>query len=481
MRSTWLYAAFFSCVPGAAVALAVGCSSSSKPQQLQSDGGGSDGTTMEATPGDDAGDAGSNIDQDPDVYPADHQAIPQIDYNGGPILQNVRIVTVTFTGNAHRDALRSFDHFITGSSWWQQTVDGYCVPGADACVSAGTSQAPDGGAWLPDGSTADAGDGYLDVELGYDFAGNTIDDSDIQKWLAGHVAAGDFPAPDSQTLYVVYFPQTTSITLQGSVSCQAFGAYHNSAPASGPITQIPYATIPFCDYGQGDLANFKELTISASHEIAEAVTDPQPEVNTAFYLHSNDAWLGALSYGGGEVGDMCTNAVPIDYQESGWDVQRIWSNQAAAHSKQPCQPWDDSAQPYFAAALRTPPLSINGRTSAGYVVVKPGGTTVAIADVFSEAPLAHDLTLYAGKSKGPGHLPSDIDLPDDGITIDLSKTQVHNGNGVDVTFTASSKALKCNPANVCPTWQPGCCPQVVLRAVFDNNDYNDWPVLVDVQ
>jgi hypothetical protein len=376
---------------------------------------------------------------------------------------------VTFTGDKNRDGLRSFDHFITGSTWWTQTVEGYCVPGGDACVSGGTSKALDGGAWLPDGSTADAGDGYLDVELAYDFPSKTIDDSDIQKWLAGHVAAGDFPAPDSQTLYVVYYPQSVSITLQGSISCQAFGAYHNSAPSSGPVAQIPYATIPFCDYGQGPQFNYNQLQVSASHEIAEAVTDPQPEANTAFYLHSNDAWLGALSYGGGEVGDMCTYVVPDDDQENGFDLQRIWSNQAAAQSKQPCQPWDDTAQPYFAAALRAPAIMVDGHMSAGYVVVKRGQSTTAIADVFSEAPLPADVLLYAGKPKSFGQTsPSDLAPPDDFITIDFSKTQVHNGNGVYVTFGTQSKSAVGDY-------------RVVLRAVLQGTQYNDWPVVVHVQ
>jgi hypothetical protein len=471
MRSALIFVACTLAATGAASGVAVGCSSSSS---APAGGDGGDASTSDATPVPEAAlDTGPDNEQDPDVYPAKHHPIPQLDYHGGSVLQRVRIVTITFTGNKHRDALRAFDHAITTTDWWKQTAEGYCIDGGAraGCVGPGTATAPEGGAWIPDGSTDDAGDGYLDVELPYDFTTNPITDAAIQTWLQGHILAGDFPAPDTQTLYMVYLPGTTSIDDPNiGTSCVNFGAYHNATvvtPDAGQPQEVAYAAMPYCDLGQGDLANYQYLTEAASHEIAEAATDPFSL--PAFYLDSNDAWEAQVVNVGGECGDMCFFVADPTYNESGYNVQRIWSNQMAALGKQPCQPW---SQPYFAAALRTTPQTIPPtHQSDGYVIVKRGQSVDVVADVFSEVALPHDLLLYAGKNKPNATDPSDLAAPDNAITVSLSESQVHNGNGVVVTVSASSKSLP----------GPNYVSKVVLRAVLEKNDYNDWPFAVLVQ
>jgi hypothetical protein len=467
MRSLWVFATAAVCVAlaGSSVVFS-GCSSSSGAQQA-TDGGGDDmtGTDVVAP---DVVDAGPDIDQPPGVYPANHQPIPQIDYLGGPIYTNPRIVTITFVGDPHRDGLRGLDHYMTMTDWWQQTAESYCTSEAGPCVGPGVVTAPDGSAWLPDGSTEDAGDGYLDVELPFDFPSMTVPDSTIGPWLDKHIGNGDFPKPDSQTVYVIYFPANVTLTDQDGPSCLSYNAYHtayHSKAAGNALTS--YAVIPYCDFGQGDMFNYTQVQVSASHEIAETATDPFPGVNMAFFLVTNDAWVGAQSLGGGECGDMCEGLSNANWPDTPYTYQRLWSNQAAALSQQPCQP-SASPNPYFALALRTKSIPINGHTSAGYIVAKRGQSTVGIADAFSELALGHDFALYAGKNKGyRTTTPSDLDVPDDGITIAFSKLQVHNGNGVYVTFTVPSNAT---PTDV----------HVVLRAVYES-DYNDWPVIVHVE
>jgi hypothetical protein len=458
------------CVGG----LFAACGSGGSPAAPSGDGGdaGTEAAVVEA-----AVDAGPDIHQDPNVYPAKHQPIPLIDYNGGPILEHIRVVTVTFTGDSRRDSLRAFDHFITSSGWWKGTAEGYCVDGG-LCVGDGTSAADDAGPWIPDGSTDDAGDGYLDVELPFDFPTTgdggfaTIDDSAFGPWLGMHIAHGDLPQPDDQTVYALYFTNTTTITLQNATSCSGFGAYHMSAAVPGVgIPQVAYAVIPECTFfGESATNVFNSVTLAASHELAEAATDPNPETNTAFYLHSNDAWLGALSYGGGENGDMCTYLVDPSVLESGYTVQRIWSNAAAAASKNPCQPWD---KPYFGAAVRTSLLPVGGHSSYGYVVVRRGQSVDAIADVFSETALPAPLVLYVGVAKGSAQTgPADVGPIDplsvNPVSVQVSQNPVNNGDGVILTFTAPSTA---------PTGDT----RLVVRSVLQDQDYNDWPVILRVE
>lgn len=472
----------------AIVGVASGCGSSSSAQTPAADAG--DASTADVSMPPEAMDTGIDINQDPNVYPAHHHAIPQIDYNGGPVLQHPQVVTVTFVGDAQRDSWRAFDHFVTTSGWWQQTAESFCIedggPYNGECVGNGTAAAPDGGEWIPDGSTADGGDGYLDVELPYDFPSMSITDDEIQAWLAGHVNAGDFPAPDpgtiSQTIYALHFPSTTSVSPGGGspplCAPEGYGiilGYHYQVavipPGSSTPVTVAYAVLPFCDLGEGNYGNFQVATTTASHEISEAATDPRPADLPAFYLHSNDAWAGSLSLAGGECGDLCENVNNNTYEDpdasDGYTVQRIWSNQAAAQSMNPCQPWPNT---YYGAALRTTPQMVNDHLSDGYVFVKRGQTVNVIADVFAQAPLPHDLQLYVGQNKGPFATldPSDVAPPGDDITVTLSQSQVNNGDGIVVTFSVPSNGAV------------GDYP-VVIRSVLSTNDYNDWPVLVHVE
>ncbi len=87
----------------------------------------------------------------------------------------------------------------------------------------------------------------------------------------------------------------------------------------------------------------------------------------------------------------------------------------------------------------------------------------AIIDFFSETALPHDVTLVVGGATdfGVGALPS-------GVTAHLSRTQVHNGNGVIMTIAADANA---SAGDV----------HVVVRSKLDSSDFNDWPVILNVR
>src|SRR5439155_846883 len=57
----------------------------------------------------------------------------------------------------------------------------------------------------------------------------SLSDAQVQSYLSGLISAKKVPAPDNDTLYMIYFPSVVSITLDpGVVSCQQFCAYHSS-------------------------------------------------------------------------------------------------------------------------------------------------------------------------------------------------------------------------------------------------------------
>jgi hypothetical protein len=120
---------------------------------------------------------------------------------------------------------------------------------------------------------------------------SSISDSQIRSYLAGLFSSGAV-RPDSGTVFGVYFPSGMKITTQGGSSCSSFCGYHGHFAYNGQ--DIKYAVYPYtncrgCSLSGKAVADM--LTIVSSHEIREAVTDPDL-----------DAWYDAVGY---EADDKC--------------------------------------------------------------------------------------------------------------------------------------------------------------------------------
>src|SRR5262249_3642797 len=137
-----------------------------------------------------------------------------------------------------------------------------------------------------------------------------------------------------------------TVNLDNSGSCSEFGGYHNSYSYPGntgtggsiPASTVQYSVVPRCD------SSIDTTTVAASHEYIEAATDPEVGAGTAFYMQ-DQLW----SLEGGEVGDLCETGKNSSTTESGFTVQRIWSNKAAKASHDPCVP-APAGDVYFNAA-----------------------------------------------------------------------------------------------------------------------------------
>jgi hypothetical protein len=151
--------------------------------------------------------------------------------------------------------------------------------------------------------------------------GPQVSDADIQAQIQQRMADGTIPGWDANTLYVVFLPSGTTVQQGGAASCQVFCGYHDAV--LDPTTNAPlayYAVLPYPDCGGcaqavdgTPLAPFDALTTVASHEVAEAITDPVP--GTGWYDDQN-----------GEIGDICAwQLATVD----GYTVQQEWSNAAS--------------------------------------------------------------------------------------------------------------------------------------------------------
>jgi hypothetical protein len=221
-------------------------------------------------------------------------AIQLLEYHGGPLMTNVQIFTA-FWGAAWQQAqqadlagrLNDFFSFIVTSPLLDQLAE-YSVPGF----------AIGQGSFL--GSTT------VDVALP-----NLLPDDQVQQLLQAQIAAGgDFPQPSPNTLYFVFLPPGVVSDLQGDQSCRDQCGYHESIDGQIFYAVIPYATCPGCTRG---FTLFDSLTRVASHEMCEAITDP-----------NGDGWFTS---GGEEIGDLCPEGTK---QVGPYQVQTEFSNQQRA-------------------------------------------------------------------------------------------------------------------------------------------------------
>jgi hypothetical protein len=118
------------------------------------------------------------------------------------------------------------------------------------------------------------------------------------------------------------------ITAGTDNSVQQFCAYHNTAPFNA-AQNLRYAVMPYStnDSGCGASDGIGNTESVASHELIEAVTDP--DVGLAPSLAPPLSWYDQITSGLGEIGDIC-NAQQANFTGTDafqYKVQLEWSNQ----------------------------------------------------------------------------------------------------------------------------------------------------------
>ena len=380
--------------------------------------GGAGGESSDPTP--DAGAAGA-----PDAFvPAPHPPFPLVTAHGGPVLQKIELVPVYFGDDPLRAELESFNSWIVSSDYWK-TI------GADYGVLPGKR--------LPAVDFASA-------------PASPISDVQLDSWLDAQIANGTLPKPSAQTLFALFFPASTTITIDGAPSCSAFGGLHLSASVANAVFtgEVPYVVIARCSFDPGD-----ELIIAtdvASHEYIEAATSPFATTNPAWFMDGKDgqaleAWR---MLNGLHVADLCENQ---SYDEvEGFTVQDSWSNSAAQAGNNPCQP----------SAPEHPFFMISADETIYHA--QAGATLTVHARAWSNQP-APDWECGVNWGYTPF---SDFD----GQAM-LSRTTVNNGDEVTVTVTI-------------PPSPPVVGGRSVYRFTIDSVDpinpnfYHPWPVMVVV-
>lgn len=154
-----------------------------------------------------------------------------------------------------------------------------------------------------------------------------ISDTEVRAELARLLDLGRLPAnSNGDRIYMLHFPPGMAIEQGGSLSCQAFCAYHNSFRHNGAL--VYYAVMPDhgsggCERGCGNQSALQNMFVSASHELVEAATDA--DVGEASVVGPPLAWYDSMS---GENADICAAFPPA--HEGGFSMTNAWSNQDGA-------------------------------------------------------------------------------------------------------------------------------------------------------
>ena len=240
-----------------------------------------------------------------------------------------------------------------------------------------------------------------------------------------------FPAADANTIYVLFYPTGTTISLgQSGTSCSAFGGYHDNITYQ--TNNVAFAVIPRCS-SFGGLTGLNAVSATSSHEIIEAATDPYPTSNPAYGQVDDNHIYWEFVLGGGETADMCAQFPGSFYAPTdiGNYVQRSWSNVSAKAGHDPCLPADGT--PYFnSVPLLKDTLTLGGGqlTTKGVKIPVGQSATVEI-DLFSDAATSGPWTVSAMDSAQlQGGTPN--------LSFVWDRTTGQNGEKLYLTITVKS-------------------------------------------
>lgn len=225
-----------------------------------------------------------------EVERLESRALLTVTYHGGALLTHVEVQAVYLgsdwqtNSSLHGQAgqLDQFLSMVVNSSYMDMlTSAGYGV-------GRGTATAG-----VVDNSTLNKTTGITDAQI----------EGDVQAMIA----SGQLQAPDANRLYVVYVEPGVVIHLGSDASNTTFLGYHGAyagTTAAHQTADIHYAVISypgapnFTASSQGFSSNLDELTSVSSHELAEAVTDPNVNYKTlSWYDDQYNGEIGDLAEG----------------------------------------------------------------------------------------------------------------------------------------------------------------------------------------
>jgi hypothetical protein len=370
-----------------------------------------------AIDGGSSSDAASQNPAPSSTYPAFPPDVGQIVDNGEAVLTSPVVVSITWDSDPSQ---ATFDQFVDGigaSAYWSATTSEYGVGPA----MSGTTD-------------------HVHMSMA---APATMRDSDMRALVTAN-AGMSWPAPTDQIIYAFFLPPGTSFQMGGSDACgQGIGGYHDQVNVGS--TAVAYAVVPSCTFPGSSNPAAQNSTISMSHELIEAVTDPRPSQSSPGYVgfdsdHFSFDWFQAFQ---SEIGDACelfrsSNFLNPEPSFSYW-VQRTWSNKSAKAGHNPCVPVPST--PYFnvtplalqTVTIDTTPLGAGGsaQTPTKGVHIAGGQTGTIDVSFYSDRPTSGPWALdyIEGSPANPPKTPR--------LHVTFDKMTGWNGDKATATVTVN--------------------------------------------
>ena len=227
---------------------------------------------------------------------------PLLRYYGGKILENPKFVS-----------LYAGDFWSTRQGASQQTKLDRC----SAVVPAGDHST----VWAEYGVSPGEFKGSARIPLNN--GRQLVNERDVKAMVANAIKQSGVSAPDGETVYTVFLPPKVALTDGYADSRDGLGGYHGSYRDEKTGKKVYYAAIAYTDKTNGvhfTSNSLDNISITASHEWTEAVTDPDV----------NAGKLGWYNKRFGEIGDIPINlGYPLSQlwgRVDGCAVQKEWSN-----------------------------------------------------------------------------------------------------------------------------------------------------------
>jgi hypothetical protein len=195
------------------------------------------------------------------VYAASYGSGP-LRHHGGPTMSNASFQAIYWNSNLAAGIQGGIDAFVSSFS------DNLAYTNTDPSADYTIVQQYIGAYLLTPRSS------FVDTSHDRKKVPGSMSDSSVRSYLASLFANGQV-VPTEDTVFGLYFPSGMKITSQGGSSCSSFCGYHGHFAYGG--LDIKYAVFPYTDCRACSMAGKQVidiLTIVTSHEIREAVTDP---------------------------------------------------------------------------------------------------------------------------------------------------------------------------------------------------------------
>jgi hypothetical protein len=225
----------------------------------------------------------------PALETLEDRIVPTVVYNGGALLQHVEVQGLYLGSDWYYNSslynmtgqLEGFLHTVVNSSYM------------DALTNAGYG--------VGRGSAVGGRIGLVNLNPNF-----YLTDSAIQSDLQAYISNGGLQAPDANRLYVIFVEDNIAVRMSdGSTSQSNFLGYHGAfagRDAFGNAADIHYAVITYPGGGVGNAAIpnstvVDQLTEVASHEIAEAATDPNVNYRALGWYDNQQGEIGDITAG----------------------------------------------------------------------------------------------------------------------------------------------------------------------------------------